>query len=50
MNLRHVVKYTIYGHLKLEFQCYFKCTHLDLAVANIVEEGGIDMVDIITKR
>ena len=38
------VKYTIYGHVKLEFQCYFKCIYLDLAVVNIVE-GGIDMVD-----
>ena len=45
MNLCHVVNYTIYGHVKLEFQCYFKCIYLDLAVVNIVE-GGIDMVDI----
>ena len=22
MNLRHVVKHTIYGQVKLEFQCY----------------------------
>jgi hypothetical protein len=44
MNLCHVVKYTIYEHVKLEFQCYFKCIYLDLAVVNIVE-GGIDMVD-----
>jgi hypothetical protein len=38
------VKYTIYGHVELEFQCYFKCIYLDLAVVNIVE-GGINMVD-----
>ena len=44
MNLCHVVNYTIYGHVKLEFQCYFKCIYLDLAVVNIVE-GGIDVVD-----
>jgi hypothetical protein len=44
MKLCHVVKYTIYGHVKLEFQCYFKCIYLDLAVVNIVE-GGIEMVD-----
>jgi len=44
MKLCHVVKYTIYGHVELEFQCYFKCIYLDLAVVNIVE-GGIDMVD-----
>ena len=45
MNLCHVVKYIIYGHVKLEFQCYFKKRiYLDLAVVNIVE-GGIDMVD-----
>ena len=44
MNLCHVVKYTIYGHIKLKFQWYFKCIYLDLAVVNIVE-GGIDMVD-----
>jgi hypothetical protein len=45
MNLRHVVKYTIYGHhVKLEFQCYFKCTYSNLAVVNIIE-GGINMVD-----
>ena len=44
MNLCHVVNYTIYGHVKLEFQCYFKCIYLDLAVVNIVE-GGIDMID-----
>ena len=48
MNLCHVVNYTIYGHVKLEFQCYFKCIYLDLAVINIVE-GGIDMVDTIQK-
>ena len=44
MKLCHVVKYTIYGHVELEFQCYFKCIYLDLAVVNIVE-GGINMVD-----
>jgi hypothetical protein len=44
MKLCHVVKYTIYGHVKLGFQCYFKCIYLDLAVVNIVD-GGIDMVD-----
>ena len=44
MNLRHVIKYTISGHVKLEFQCYFKCIYLDLAIVNIVE-GDIDMVD-----
>ena len=44
MNLCHVVNYTIYGHVRLEFQCYFKCIYLNLAVVNIVE-GGIDMVD-----
>ena len=44
MNLCYVVSYTISGHVKLEFQCYFKCIYLDLAVVNIVE-GGIDMVD-----
>jgi hypothetical protein len=44
MNLRHVVEYTIYGYAKLEFQCYFKCTYLDLAVVNILE-GGKNMVD-----
>ena len=44
MNLCHVVNYTIYGHVKVEFQCYFKCIYLDLAVVNIVE-GGIDMID-----
>ena len=44
MKLCHVVKYTIYGHVELEFQCYFKCIYLDLAVVNIVE-GGVDMVD-----
>ena len=44
MKLCHVVKYTIYGHVELEFQCYFKCIYLDLAVVNIVE-CGIDMVD-----
>jgi len=44
MNLCHVVNYTTYRHVKLEFQCYFKCIYLDLAVVNIVE-GGIDMVD-----
>ena len=48
MNSRHVVKYTIYGHVKLEFQ-YFKCTYLDLAVVNIVE-GGIAMVDTTLLR
>ena len=45
MNLCHVVNYTIYGHVKLEFQCYFKCIYLDLAVVNIVEGGIIYMVD-----
>ena len=49
MNLCHVVKYTIYGHVKLEFQCYFKCIYLDLAVVNIVE-GGIDMLDTTPKK
>jgi hypothetical protein len=44
MKLCHVVKYTIYGHVELGFQCYFKCIYLDLAVVNIIE-GGIDMVD-----
>ena len=49
MNLLcHVVKYTIYGHVKLEFQCYFKRIYLDLAVVNNVE-GGIDMVDTTLK-
>ena len=47
MNSRHVVKYTIYEHVKLEFQCYFKCTYLDLAVVVNIVEGGIDMVDTI---
>ena len=47
MKLCHVVKYTIYGHVELEFQCYFKCIYLDLAVVNIVE-GGINMVDTTT--
>jgi hypothetical protein len=49
MKLCHVVKYTIYGHVKLECQCYFKCIYLDLAVVNIVE-GGIDMVDTTNIR
>jgi hypothetical protein len=46
INLCYVVKYATYGHVKLEFQCYFKCTYLDLVVVNF-GEGGIDMIDTI---
>ena len=41
MNLNYyLVEYTIYTHLKLEIQFYFKCTYIfGLAVVNIVKSG-----------